>query len=367
MITATAPRVIRGVASGLFTFKDLTEAINVRDRETVSDGVAKYMKLGKPLSKRLELQLQRHLEELEATNEVTLYSYPKWVVAALLELRNAEHTARARVAADFKNRGFGIEDAERVFIAQTATILGGRGAAVLQSLEQLNGERDAVEKDVATGIEYLGASTLMTLGGFWFDVADELSRMGHDSFNPFELDFTHLNFPQAESVADVLTMAYGLYGRVATALRKKARLSSGPDEDPSERARALAARDDSLVAAMNMTGIQSLGMELQDIHRSLKQKGIAPHVALDDAPFTGIDPKELERTAGLVETCYSTHMLICRNILHMAVQVGDSALAGKMTDHIADVLGVTRAQVWTTRIWGRTPLAQEPALKHHKP
>jgi hypothetical protein len=181
-----------------------------------------------------------------------------------------------------------------------------------------------------------------------------------DGFNPLELDFCHLEIDGIESVSDVLAQAHRLYACVETQLRTKERRSDGT-----------AAADDAGVAALNMTGIQSLSMELSGMIDWLKAHGVTPPNGFAAPPFRQIDIRALKRAAVLVKSNYGEHLVVCRNILYMALQAGEKNLAAEMAAHIARLLGrhpdpliKFPEEVWTYEICGRTPLADEPAISH---
>jgi hypothetical protein len=147
-------------------------------------------------------------------------------------------------------------------------------------------------------------------------------------------------------------------------LREKARRrKAGNKAEIADRALAQAVHDDAGIAALNMTGIQSFAMELKAIVNNLRKRGIVASRDSDELPFKGIDIKALKRAALLIDSRYARHMVVCRNVLYMALQAGDIPLANKMAAHIAKERKIPQAAVWTTEICGRPPLAQETALQ----
>jgi len=411
LITTAAGVVPRARRAGI-SYATLTRAVGYKDRDAISEAVATYMKFGRALTPRLERQLQRFFDDLQATKEVTLYSYGPWVVSGLFQLRELENRAKARISAEVEIEGFSADDAVRIFISETTKMVGRGADSVLQSLARLESVHSRSSKEVNLDCDYSSASTLMALAAFWLEVRTALHRkkISLKQFNSLhDLDFSHLEL-SVESISDVLKMAYRLYDRVGAHLRQIGQLSTDAEikariltaeaakaaesanaagaaatvnDDIVDRARALAAdaadaaaearahasktlaaKDDSQIASQNMLGIQSLAMELKGI---AQEEGFESEIDFEEAPFIGIDREELERAAELIQGCYQEHMLICRNLLYMAVQVGDVLLADKLTNHIAAVLKRSRKQVWSMRIWGRTPLREELPLKAYKP
>jgi hypothetical protein len=327
------------------------------------------------------------------------------VVAGLLELRAAEIQARSQITVEAERKGFSADDAERTFLIETTKIVGGRAGGIIQSLSGLTTDNPRQKRESAFGFDYLSASTLMALALFWLDVAEQMMRNGIVGFDPFALDFIHLEFEGVENIFDVLSSAYRLYDRVARFLRTVGpqnaqaaarardlasqakddarRFSAEADRlaaDAAERSRALAAdaannareaaeearmsdakalaaKEESMIASLNMVGVQSLALEIRELvinHNCVIDGGF------NEPPFDRIDVRELNRAAELIDGCYRDHMLICRNLLYMALQVDEKPLADKMTRHIADVLEISREEVATTPIWGRPLSLKNP-------
>jgi hypothetical protein len=404
MSAATAIRVSRAHGAG-FTYKTMTAAVGYKDREAIPDAVAAAMKYGKPFTPELEKRIQRVLDDLQSAKEVMLNSYSMTVIAGLEEIRAALNAGKARLIVEAEQPGFTIRGARRIFVTETMKIVGRGADGIERSLEKVKGKPNI-------GRDYLSASTLMTLAEFWVDLMDAIRPLGAvEDFDPVDdLDFSHLELGP-ETIHEVLAASFKLYDRVWRNLRpianlceqasKKAKIltdgageanaavvdvPAGAGDEEVARARlarsladdaesdamdarsfaakSLAARDDGSIAALNKLGLQSLAMEVE---LAVARYESTARLPVGAAPFGGIDKRELNQAVKLIDGPYGDHMLICRNLVYMAVQLEDFALADRLTRHMATVLKETPERIWEMRIWGRTPLTSEPTLANYRP
>lgn len=324
------------------------------DRKYTSEQIALALR-GKPMSLHMTTRLRQGLVFAHETG-ILVTVFGPGIVYDDQRIRDIDDAARLEIddAQSGREVGLAYTDAKWRLLTIAKPLLR------LIELEDRQVTLTVAEADYLPSHRYVSAIALFTLALLAQKAVDVLQTKFQGDTEAVDFDLYSQDIPSIQSVVDCIELASRLMLDVEMSVAEVERKGL-----PAWRKMA---RADRTIVHFQLASVGALARDLvgypDDVLRALAGDELVSVARARLGSLAVSTSSCLQKALGLLSV-YPSAIFIARNLAYMGLQEGNATVARAAAAHMARLLSLPDERtVWATRINGRTPLCEEPTLRH---